>query len=99
MAKKQHSTKAKTAKRKPQGKKKATYRVKNWAAYNKSLAQRESITLWISEDVLANWHPKPEGVRSRGGQMRYSDQAITCLLMLKAVNTCRIDKRSGLVSR
>lgn len=35
--------------------------------------------------MLANWHPLPEGQRKRGGQRRYSDQAITCLLLLKAV--------------
>jgi hypothetical protein len=35
--------------------------------------------------VLANWHPLAESQRKRGGQRRYSDQAITCLLMLKAV--------------
>jgi hypothetical protein len=35
--------------------------------------------------VLANWHPLPEGQRKRGGQRRYSDQALTCLLLLKAV--------------
>jgi IS5 family transposase len=65
--------------------KKATYRIRNWSAYNKSLVQRGSITLWINEDVLANWHPEVEGKRLRGGQVQYSDQAIECLLMLKAV--------------
>lgn len=65
--------------------KKARYRIRNWSAYNKSLVQRGSITLWISEDILANWHPKAEGKRLRGGQVNYSDQAIECLLMLKAV--------------
>lgn len=65
--------------------KKASYRVRNWGAYNKSLVQRGSLTLWIDEEVLANWHPAPEGKRKRGGQVQYSDQAIECLLMLKAV--------------
>jgi len=65
--------------------KKATYRIRNWSAYNQSLVQRGSITVWISEEVLANWHPAVDGARSRGGQMQYSDQAIECLLMLKAV--------------
>jgi len=65
--------------------KKATYRVKNWAVYNKSLVQRGAITLWISEDVIENWHPEPEEVRPRGGQVQYSDEAIACLLMLRAV--------------
>lgn len=72
-------------KRKTKKSEKATYRVRNWSTYNKSLVQRGAITLWISEDVLENWHPKVEGKRQRGGQVSYSDQAIECLLILKAV--------------
>ncbi len=79
------SMKKKTGKAKNKNTKKATYRIRNWAAYNKSLVQRGSITLWISEAVLSTWHPEPEGKRSRGGQVTYSDQAIECLLMLRAV--------------
>ena len=77
--------KKKIQKARNQNKKKATYRVRNWSEYNKSLVQRGSMTLWISEDVLENWHPKVEGKRLRGGQVNYSEQAIECLLMLKAV--------------
>lgn len=65
--------------------KKATYRVRNWAAYNRSLVSRGSITVWIDDEVIATWHPAPSGKRSRGGQPKYSDRAIECLLMLKAV--------------
>lgn len=64
---------------------KASYRIRNWSEYNQSLVKRGSITLWIDDEVLANWHPAPEGARKRGGQVQYSDQAIECLLMLKAV--------------
>lgn len=64
---------------------KATYRVRNWAAYNASLVERGSITVWISDEVLEGWRPTPEGRRQRGGQVEYSDRAIECLLMLKAV--------------
>jgi hypothetical protein len=65
--------------------KKAVYRPRNWKAYNKSLVQRGLLTVWIDEDVLVNWHPEPEGKRPHGGQVRYSDQAIETLLMLRAV--------------
>jgi IS5 family transposase len=85
MTKKRRHTKAKPTKRTSKPNRKATYRVRNWRAYNNHLVQRGSITLWISEDVLANWHPQPEGSRQRGGQVLYSDQAIACLLMLRAV--------------
>ena len=85
MSKKKRKTKASKIKKSAKGSKKATYRVRNWSAYNKSLVQRGSITLWISEDILENWHPKVEGKRQRGGQVSYSDQSIECLLLLKAV--------------
>lgn len=65
--------------------KKAVYKPRNWKAYNQSLVQRGSLTVWIDEDVLANWHPEPEGKRQRGGQVHYSDQAIETLLTLRAV--------------
>jgi hypothetical protein len=65
--------------------KKATYRVRNWAEYNRSLVSRGSITIWIDDEVIANWHPEPMSKRRRGGQVKYSDRAIECLLMFKAV--------------
>jgi hypothetical protein len=83
MAKKKRDTK--TTKRAHKGAPKARYRVSNWAAYNDSLVQRGSITVWISQEVLDKWRPTPQGRRPRGGQVEYSDRAIECLLTLKAV--------------
>lgn len=65
--------------------KKTAYRVRNWSQYNQSLVQRGSLTVWIDDEVLANWHPEQEGPRPRGGQVRYSNQAIACMLTLRAV--------------
>jgi hypothetical protein len=84
MAKKRN-TKTKRTKRAAKRTKKATYRVRNWAAYNRSLIQRGSLTVWISQEVLETWHPEPEGPRPVGGQVRYSDRAIECMLTLRAV--------------
>jgi IS5 family transposase len=64
---------------------KTKYRIRNWAMYNESLKKRGSITLWISEDVLQAWKAAPEADRRCGGQKRYSDGAIECLLMVKGV--------------
>jgi hypothetical protein len=82
---KKRSTTSKPSKRAAKHRKKAAYRVKNWAAYNDSLVRRGSLTVWISDEVLADWHPEPEEPRQRGGQVQYSERAIECLLMLKAV--------------
>lgn len=75
----------KTTKRAEKSRKKTVYRVSNWAEYNASLVQRGSITVWIDEEVLESWQPVPEGRRKRGGQAKYSERAIECLLTLKAV--------------
>ena len=65
--------------------KRAKYRVTNWKSYNASLVARGSLTIWLSAEALASWTPQVEGRRGRGGQMRYSEQAIECLLTLRAV--------------
>lgn len=78
---KQSSAKAEQVDR--QEKKK--YRVRNWSAYNDSLKQRGSITLWIDEAVVQAWQPDPNSPKKRGGQQVYSDGAIEALLTVKAV--------------
>jgi hypothetical protein len=83
MAKKKRNTK--TSKRANKSAPRARYRVCNWAAYNDSLVQRGSITVWISDEVLDEWRPIPKGQRQRGGQVKYSDRVLECLLTLKAV--------------
>jgi hypothetical protein len=82
------SRKAKTRKAQTQSRRKtpkAKYKVRNWRAYNASLVQRGSVEIWISEEVLEGWQPQVMGVRPRGRQREYSDQAIECVLTLRAV--------------
>lgn len=85
MSEKRRNSKAKPSKRTNKPAKKASYRVRNWAAYNQSLVSRGSITFWISQEVLEDWHPEPVDPRPRGGQPQYSERAIECLLTLRAV--------------
>ncbi len=77
--------KAKTRKQRNTKAKKTIYKIRNWSAYNNSLVQRGGLTLWISDEVLEEWQPKVKGPRPRGGQKQYSDRAIECVLMLRAV--------------
>ncbi len=44
---------------------KTTYRVKNWAEYEKSLRDRGDITVWFSQDAIEVWTPQKNG--KRGG--------------------------------
>jgi hypothetical protein len=63
--------------------KKRTYRIRNWAEYNKSLIQRGDITVWFSDDAREKWMAKATGARGR--PQIYSDEAILCALMVKVV--------------
>ena len=60
---------------------KTQYRVRNWRAYNESLVQRGNLTVWVSEDIVAQWNY--QGPPQRGAQFVYSDTAIECALTLR----------------
>lgn len=96
MSKRKQQTTGRASTRTTRRTKKATYRVRNWADYNDSLVQRGSLTLWISDEVLVGWHPEPAGPRQRGGQVQYSERAIECLLMLRALYRLPYRQTEGL---
>ena len=64
------------------GKRKGTYKVRNWSTYNECLVQRGSIILWFNEEALGQWlHTDPPS--KRGHPFVYSHIAITCLLVVR----------------
>lgn len=75
--------------------KKVRYHVKNWAAYDRALQQRGSLTVWISEEALQQW--EYTGERQRGGQVLYSDLAIETTLTLRAVYHLPLRQTEGLM--
>src|SRR5215213_1512111 len=52
----------------------ARYRVSNWPEYDRALQQRGSLTVWMTPEALAAWHPPKTG--RRGRSRTYSDIAI-----------------------
>ena len=56
---------------------KASYRLKNWSAYNASLKARGSLTIWFSEEAIAAWNT-PVSSGRRGRRKRYSDIGYYC---------------------
>ena len=64
---------------------KAAYKISNWGEYNKSLVNRGSLTLWFEEDALEKWLADQSPKKQRGRPRTYSDGAIQCMLVLKAV--------------
>jgi hypothetical protein len=65
-------------------KKKDKYRTRNWKEYNASLVNRGSITFWFEEKSAENWY-SIERTHKPGRPETYSDDAIRCGLMIKAV--------------
>src|SRR3954453_8136727 len=53
---------------------KTPYKVKNWSEYDQALQKRGSLTLWVTPEALAAWHPTPTGKRGRARS--YSNLAI-----------------------
>ncbi|WP_229600017.1 transposase [Runella sp. SP2] len=74
---------------------KEKYRLSNWPDYNKTLISKGFVTLWLSEDTLANWYY--QGPRAAGGQFRYSDECIQAALALKAVFRLAFRQTQGLI--
>src|ERR687898_2451796 len=52
----------------------ARYRVTNWPDYDRALQRRGSLTVWVTPEALAAWHPP--GTGRRGRSQHYSDVAI-----------------------
>src|SRR4051794_23747543 len=52
----------------------ARYQVSNWPKYDRALQQRGSLTVWVTPEALAAWHPPKTG--RRGRSCTYSDIAI-----------------------
>jgi hypothetical protein len=59
------------------------YNIRNWSEYNKALVNRGSLTIWFSKESLEKWNADPSP--KRGRPRVYSDDAILCALMIKAV--------------
>ncbi len=62
---------------------KRKFKVTNWAAYDASLRQRGSLTVWLAEATIAAWTAEPR--TTRGGQRTSSALAILTALTLRAV--------------
>jgi hypothetical protein len=74
---------------------KQRHRVTNWADYDAALCQRRSLTIWFTDAAIAAWRAEPR--TTRGGQPRYSAQAITTALTLRAVFRLPLRQTEGLI--
>ncbi|GKN93397.1 IS5 family transposase [Klebsiella variicola] len=63
---------------------KQKYKITNWKTYNKALIHRGSVTFWLDDEAILAWYESATP-SSRGRPLRYSDLAITTVLMIKRV--------------
>jgi Transposase DDE domain len=71
------------------------HRVTNWPAYDASLRQRGSLTVWFTQEAIAAWTAEPR--TTRGGQPWYSPLAILTALTLRAVFHLAYRQAEGLI--
>src|SRR5436853_2739598 len=70
-------------------------KVTNWPAYDASLRQRGSLTVWFTEEAVDAWAAEPR--TTRGGQPWYSELAILTALTLRAVFRLALRQTEGLI--
>ena len=71
------------------------HRVTNWPAYEASLRQRASLTVWFTAEAIEAWAAEPR--TTPGGQPCYSSLAILTALTLRAVFRLAYRQAEGLL--
>lgn len=71
----------------------ATYKTRNWPAYNQALRRRGSLTIWF--DPAMTWAAAPTG--KRGRQPDYSDAAVQTCLTMKVLFGMALRQTTGFV--
>jgi hypothetical protein len=71
------------------------HKVTNWPAYEASLRQRGSLTVWFTDEAVEAWAAEPR--TSRGGQPWYSALAILTALTFRAVFRLAFRQTEGLI--
>ena len=76
--------------------KKTKYRVTNLSEYNQTLRQRGDITVWFTDEAIANWRPQKTG--KRGRPMEYSAHAIEAALLVRQVFRLALRQTEGFMN-
>ncbi len=71
------------------------HKVTNWPAYDASLRQRGSLTVWFTDEAIAAWVAEPR--TTRGGQFWYSPLAILTALTIRVVFRLAYRQAEGLI--
>jgi len=61
------------------------FKIINWPEYNNILRNRGRIDFMISNNLEKNWYEQNNNGKKRGGQRRYTDQAILVCLQIRCL--------------
>lgn len=75
---------------------KRQYRLRNWSQYHKALVRRGSLTLWVSDEMIAQWC-ETKRTSGRGAPRTYTDTAILCMATLAEVYHLPLRATQGLM--
>src|SRR5512143_3781365 len=75
---------------------KRRYRIRNWREYNAALVERGSLTVWFDETHQKQWYAAERSGR-RGAPKRYSDVAVQCGLLIRAVFHLPVRAPAGVI--
>jgi IS5 family transposase len=75
---------------------KARYRLRNWREYNSALVQRGSLTVWITNDMIAAWRHR-EATGKRGHPRTYTETAILTMATLQEIYHLPLRQTEGLM--
>src|SRR5262245_51362161 len=73
------------------------YRIRNWCEYNRALIHRGRLTVWFDEQAIRAWHHTKPTARP-GAPRVYSDVAIECALVFKAVYLLSLRTAQGFLT-
>ena len=73
----------------------AKYRVTNWPDYDAALVRRGGLTVWFTDEAIAEWRAPATG--RRGGQLIYSALAIETALTIRLVFHQPLRQTEGLL--
>ncbi|MGS1803390.1 transposase [Klebsiella pneumoniae] len=75
---------------------KQKFRITNWSTYNKALINRGSLTFWLDDEAIQARYESATP-SSRGRPQRYSDLAITTVLVIKRVFRLTLRAAQGFI--
>ena len=78
--------------------KRSKFKIINWPEYNNILRNRGRIDFMISKNLGEGWYEQNNNDKKRGGQRRYSDQAILVCLQIRYLFKLKLRQSQGFIN-